>query len=112
MGVILIGIFIVTYAEMCKAECAWVLWKSTTVNYEEASKRWELIIAVPTYRQCLDAKSNLITSEIEVYEKISKNAKLTSQDHIVAIMQDKPNQKRIINTLDYYCFPDTIDPRK
>ena len=92
---------------IANAQCAWLLWKSTTINVDETSKRWEIIIAVPTYEQCSIAKKDLIQNELEVYRKLFKSADVTSPDHILAVMREG-----VINTLDYYCFPGTVDPRK
>jgi len=96
-----------TDTEAWGAEGTWVLWKSTTINVDETSKRWEIIIAVPTYEQCSIIKKDLIQKELEVYRKFFKSADVTSPDHVLAVMREG-----VINTLDYYCFPDTIDPRK
>ena len=112
LGLILIGLAIFANAEAWGSECAWVLWKRTMINYDQTSKRWETVGALPTYGQYMEVKSNLIINEIEAYRKISKSVDVTSADHIVAIIRDAKNQRDVINTLDYYCFPDTIDPRK
>jgi len=110
--ILLATIFCLFMSSVANAQCAWVLWKSTTINLGEKGKRWKIIIAVPTYKQCLTAKSDLIESDIETYRKLFNSADVTSPDHILAYTPGPKNQRGLINTLDYYCFPDTIDPRK
>lgn len=110
--VLLVVLFCLFVSSITNAQCAWVLWKSTTINFAETSKRWEIIIAVPTYEQCLMAKKGLIQNELESYRKLFGSADIISPDHILAYIPGPNNQRSLTNTLDYYCFPDTIDPRK
>jgi hypothetical protein len=114
LGVILIGLIIFGYgypmviiANAECSECGWMLWKSTTTNVDETTKHWEIVTAASTYEQCLMAKKDLIQKELEVYRKLSKSADVISPDHILAVIREG-----VIKSLDYYCFPDTIDPSK
>jgi hypothetical protein len=97
---------------MANAECAWVLWKSSTTNYDEKSKRWEIITAVPVYEKCIEGKNYLVKNDLESYKKLYEGADVTSSspDHILVVK--KKGESIAFESLDYFCLPDTIDPRK
>lgn len=56
LGVIFIGLIIFSYAEVCKAQCAWVLWKHVDNNVS-GQRSWELIKAFTEHKQCIQILS-------------------------------------------------------
>jgi hypothetical protein len=106
LGVILVGLFIFSHAEVCNAECAWVLWK----RYERVEfgrhVEWELIGAVPQYEACLKLQKKVLEGDKESYKRnLNKNVDI--YDGMITIKLEKG-----LWMLSYECFPDTVDPRK
>jgi len=109
LGVILvIGLLIFTYEEMCKAQCAWVLWESQYINQEGKvvnPGEWNIITAYPRYEQCLERQK-------ETFFKFKEEPGYTviSRPFEYALRQKEDGKHTIIQQLK--CLPDTIDPRK
>jgi hypothetical protein len=108
LGVFLIALTIFGYAEAWGAECAWVLWTKTeaSVKNKGLDVRWELIGAVPKYEQCV----NMLKSTYQNYKKAWLGTEIDSKE--------KANDEKFIllpflgYSIQFYCFPDTVDPRK
>lgn len=102
LGVILIGFAIFGYAEVCRAECAWVLWLIDTDN------QIQVLNAFPSYEQCKQAQQ--ISCE--------RQSKAIKDTEIVANCPDSFDfryKKKGVSTMRrrlFKCLPDTIDPRK
>ena len=120
LGVVLIGFAIFAYAEVWGAECAWVLWKKTerTIfekdkQYPDHSVNWELIEAVPKFEQCLQRMKEFSERHNNAYLKGKseggfpgiKIEKLPSEGLMLT-------GEGLIQTIEFKCFPDTVDPRK
>ena len=129
LGVILIGLAILGYTEVCRAEGAWVLW----AHFFYKSPSWSLISAYPNYEQCQERANwfRELAPGADGYEKIVGNpaspdliwtdpdgnkyikVRIEKTEYIVLT-----SNKAITHTEDGYvvieweCFPDTIDPRK
>ena len=120
LGIILfsIGLGILGFSELCKAECAWVLWTKTektifkpNPNYSE---RWEIMGAVPKYEHCLRMKQEVFEKRSGAYtEGKSKGGfpglEVKVDPSITAIFLSGQN---LLEVIKFNCLPDTIDPRK
>jgi hypothetical protein len=114
LGVILIGLTLLIYAEVCRAECAWVLWlKFENISFVKdkppiITENWELIAAVPKYEQCLIMQKEIFEKQIKGWEKV-EGAKIDSVPFALITVQHPKGGSQFIKL---NCFPDTIDPRK
>jgi hypothetical protein len=118
LGVILIGLAIFGYSEVCKAQCAWVLWEKWEVASIKDRKfttdlLWTLIVATPQYEQCMENQRRL-------FEKIKKGANEDKEKYdTISKIEVVPFRLVLtdyksggFNSKTLYCLPDTIDPRK
>ena len=120
LGVILIGLAIFGCAEVCGAECAWVLWRKTEKTifvkdkqYPDYSANWERMEAVPKFEQCMQRMREFSERNNDAYLKGKsvggfpgiKIEKLPSLGLMLS-------GEGFIETIEFKCFPDTIDPRK
>ena len=121
LGVILIGLMILGYAEVCKAEGAWVLWcKITKFTFmaqgQKIESHWDLRKAVPKYEQCIELKIEAHKKEIETwssYSNIEEVKYKTPEEAIVIVFKHADTDKERVNFMyEFYCLPDTVDPRK
>lgn len=120
LGVIFVlsGLAIFGNAEVCKAQCAWVLWEELELFSIKDGKPtdnvvWKLIVATPKYEQCLENQRRL-------FEKIKKEADEDKEKYdtiskievvpYTFVMKDFKSGGFFSKTLK--CLPDTIDPRK
>ena len=110
LEVILIGLVIFGYAEVCRAEGAWVLWKSDS---NDGHLHWQVNDAFPSYEKCKQAQR----IECERWkEMLWKNITETPiepvadrcPDTLTIFYKDSSHPREIV----FKCFPDTIDPRK
>lgn len=97
LGVILIGLFIFGYGEVCNAQGAWVLWQKAEVT----KTTWVIEGAFPSYNVC-------IQNEISVCQKFASKSgdKCQSMEgrHFVLLGNGR--------SIGWMCLPDTIDPKK
>jgi len=109
LGVILIGLIILGYAEVCNAQCAWVLWERQYMVTEEGKVanpgEWGIVAAYPKYEQCFERqkKEFLDLKEAPGFKVISRPFEY--------VMGRKEGGKLVI-LQELKCLPDTIDPRK
>lgn len=119
LGLILIGLFIFGYVEVCKAECAWVLWekKEETIfekgkPYPNYSVTWEIVYAVPKFEQCLQMLKANLEKRGGYYTKAKSEGGFPGIEIIVKAEFIMLNGEGYSQTIEFRCFPDTIDPRK
>jgi hypothetical protein len=120
LGVILVGVAIFGYAEVCNAQCAWVLWGRTTIiNLTPQGQKiekpiWELLSAFPNHEQCTEYKIKKIAETKEFMGRTSNVQKMIDIDNgiMVRIEVNESLTSGVIKSLEAQCLPDTIDPRK
>lgn len=105
LGIVLIGLAIFGYSEMCRADGAWVLWEK---NYRYAPLEWRIEGAYPSYDACVKKEMEACKEKEEAYQpKLNPNSKcittLGGHYHTVVGTQ---------LTTEWKCLPDTVDPRK
>jgi hypothetical protein len=112
LGVILIiGLALFSYAEVCGAEGAWVLWESYS---NDGYLHWEVNDAFPSYEKCKQGQH--IKCE-RLRETLLKDITKTQIKRVADNCPDtliifyKDSSYHYVE-FDYKCFPDTIDPRK
>jgi hypothetical protein len=109
LGIILIGLIILGYAEVCNAQCAWVLWQKLEV-YEsgkfkaERSYNWMIVGAFSTENQCRGEEKAMCIKyaegmKIKCIEDWGGHRIVTGRENDLAVSS-------------YKCLPDTVDPRK
>ena len=108
LGVILIGLVIFSYAEVCKAECAWVLWQKYCRYSDDMWCSWEVQAAYPALDQCTKAKEHLCKSKKSYMKGNCLNPKTELGVDYLSMKIDEKNWASI----ELLCLPDTIDPRK
>lgn len=108
--VVLVGIIVFGYAELCNAQCAWVLWKRGGSHIEI---RWFIEDAFPTYEKC--KQNQLVQCKREhkrlleiITTTLIKSVEDNCPDSLTIIYKDSSSP----NITIYKCLPDTIDPRK
>jgi hypothetical protein len=95
LGVLLIGLLVFGYAEVCRAEGAWVLWEG--IDKKVGSDTiWTIESAFPSYKLCTDRIKNICGT---------------------GSMDYSSNTCTKFNFLGYAawyykCLPDMVDPRK
>ena len=97
LGVILIGLAIFCYGDVCRAECAWVLWIGQDKKVG-SNTIWTVEAAFPSYELCIKRIKNICAGG-------------------TSAMDDSSNTCSQYNYLGYAawyykCLPDTVDPRK
>jgi hypothetical protein len=121
LGVILlvIGLTISVYVEVCRAQCGWVLWKKWDYQFGKDTERvsWDLMGAFPQYNECMK-------HQIDLFERLrifwtdvtkrspDKNEKVEASSGGGGPSQIIVRSKNDISIFEFYCLPDTIDPRK
>jgi hypothetical protein len=111
LGVILIiGLAIFSYVEVCRAEGAWVLWENLGIRLPSFGKPdwsgWKLERAYPTYEMCIKEAN---------YRIKTKSASRNKTEYQIEIRSDGFMAKKSDDDWTFYevkCFPDTVDPRK
>jgi hypothetical protein len=118
LGIILIGITIFTYGEVWGAECAWVLWHKivkttwTPQGGKIENPYWELRGAFPKYEQCMEFRKEDIKDKKEIWTKESQEVRDTIDGIGIKIGINKSLTNGVMLLFDWYCMPDTTDPRK
>jgi hypothetical protein len=99
---------------IANAECAWVLWEHWEIDtiIDEKIKHdelWKIIQATPKYEQCLETQRGLfeIMKNRLTQEKNPKQKIEAVSYTLIILSSDRQNDSHT-----FYCFPDTIDPRK
>jgi hypothetical protein len=86
------------------ADSAWVLWvKQEFLRDKEI--RWERVTAMPTYELCFKVLFGIVKGAVEAEDSqvvYDQRTKYIGFDPI----------RKGFKTVEYNCFPDTIDPRK
>lgn len=102
---IMICFFAVLLASTANAETAWVEWEHTTRCSGEGAtpKNWFLHEAFPSYEACMNAVHG--SAKRACRGDVLKEC--TSYDTSAVYVYDKECYKS-----EYFCYPDTIDPRK
>ena len=117
LGVILIGLLILGYAELCGAGDAWVLWHSVRMitNAGSSDFHWEILAVYTTQAEC---KSHAYMNE-DFARKMEKKWKESGQDVEIKIFENgtvfethRSKEGIFIVETKCLCLPDTIDPRK
>jgi len=104
-GVILIGLVIFGSTEVCKAQCAWVLWHGH--SDDNTTWRWSLGSAYPTAQECDQQAKATIKFWVDESRKVGKKVEnIYSQGYVVIDETGRATFYR------HQCFPDTVDPRK
>jgi hypothetical protein len=93
---LLVAFYLLTSAATAYAECAWVLWLSTTVGTVSETLPSEVF---PTWDRCNTAQQEL---ERKILDAWVKEAAKAGQEWINKVEPRRQTAK---------CFPDTIDPR-
>jgi hypothetical protein len=100
-------------ATLASAECAWVLWSSSTllVSAEPGSKKWELMSAWQTMSQCLGAAKGHADNVWKASQSDAARPGIDTSDRIENTISTrfKGVNASLIQTFE--CFPDTVDPR-
>jgi hypothetical protein len=113
-------IFCLLMSSTVNAECAWVMWMKTEKTtfgkykqYPDRSVKWELIEAVPKFEQCSQRAGEYSERQYTLYLK----GKLEGE--LLGMKLEKLSSGGLIlsgegwtQTIEWKCFPDTIDPRK
>jgi len=110
MKSLLIGlaiIFCVLIGNIANAQCAWVLWLKhcsfITKSGENMRCEWTLEEAYPIYEQCMKARENSWTGYKQMFPK-------SEGVPFGYLNLSKESEKAL--TINFHCFPDTVDPRK
>ena len=110
LGVILIGLAILGYTEVCRAEGSWVLWENvgvkTPLMNQPNYSGWTLERAYPTYEMCINEANYRIKTKSVTWNKTEYQIEIRS-DGFLAKKSDYD-----WTFYEVKCFPDTIDPRK
>jgi hypothetical protein len=100
-------IFSFIMSSMAEAECAWVLWLKhcsfVAKTGENLKCEWELNEAYPTHEQCMSVRENIWTGYKKMFLK---------SDGVPFGYLNLNKDSDTALTIDFRCFPDTIDPRK
>lgn len=122
LRVFLIGLMVFGCADICMADCAWVLWMKTDYYQIENEKlkhgiEWEMIIACPKFEQCLDSQRQAYQQKKQYWETNFKNIiqvipEPFSKDSQILRIRLKNKKDNGFADLIFQCFPDTLDPRK
>lgn len=103
-------VLVVGSASVASAECAWVLWDklSTSGPGTPGTERWVISEAYTTQRECTSAR-------LEGWESLVNKLKCPK----CTIMRNWPGRNLavlseggILVMQQYWCLPDTIDPRE
>ena len=104
---VLAVVLVVGWTSTAAAECAWVLW-TMTGNLDAATKQWSPADAFDDRQQCLQVRSHKVRSSMAGWQKRGAQN-----------MDGHPEQGYLnfslegVNlALQFFCFPDTIDPRE
>jgi hypothetical protein len=93
------------------AECAWVLWmKETRLDYRANTEErsWQVAGAAVNHETC-DA---LLAHEITTVTPRQTAPKVYSGVDFLQLRADKaPENLNRVQRFDYFCLPDTVDPR-
>jgi hypothetical protein len=108
LGVILIGLLVIGYGNVC-AEGTWVLWEGTIEL--GLPIQWKILDAFPKYEQCAEKHKKNLGIIKGNFEKMGFHTHLLSEDTIVIEKVHSKNASGDI-IVTQKCFPDTIDPRK
>jgi hypothetical protein len=122
LGVILIGLTIFGYGNVCKAQCAWVLWNLSTLTYKDerthdikplikGEPQWEIVAAFPKYEQCVKRQEQEFLKFKEGIKKQKENN--FSEDKNNWIIAGSYTTSHVMYFWGQWkCLPDTVDPRK
>lgn len=100
-GVILIiGLTICGYAELCNAQ-NWVLWAYTKTSDGKnwQGENWQILEAFPSYELCMKAWDRSVSLGILNATKVGKGTFVITD-------------KGYTHLMEFKCLPDTVDPRK
>jgi hypothetical protein len=109
---------VLAFASSAGAECAWALWvRHTFVNVGGKAidtRAWELESAVPAYATCHEAARQRARRMTEpspdaTNVKERKVSELIGGGFIVSTDFKEPEYSA--SSVEFQCFPDTIDPR-
>ena len=112
LGVILIGLAIFGYAEVCNAQCAWVLWIKMGNRVEGIwyPPQWQIHSAFPTYDLCVQSRIKDFNYYKEIYIYNKMNVSLYADGSGFAVYDAE--RSRIDVSYESKCLPDTLDLRK
>ncbi|HMK52234.1 MAG TPA: hypothetical protein VK551_07020 [Thermodesulfobacteriota bacterium] len=109
LGVILVVTVVatLTYAEDWGTECAWVLWLKhcSYIGKTEGNKKceWKLEEAYPTYDECMKEREHIWTH----YKKQFPKSEGVQFGYLIL---SRGSEGAL--TINFQCFPFTVDPRK
>jgi len=106
-AVLVIGLVLFTYAEVCGTECAWVLWER---SIPETDKDWQINSAYPNYEMCIEARRLIMNPILATWKKTFGDDNIIQSQHGFTVTEKDSAKVKF-----YYfskCLPDTIDPRK
>jgi hypothetical protein len=111
--ILIIGLVIFGYAEVCNAECAWVLWIQVGNRVEGRwyPPQWKILSAFPTYDLCVQSR----IKDFNYYKDIYSYNKFTISiygDGSGFAVSDPTDTSKIVFSYESKCLPDTLDLRK
>jgi hypothetical protein len=102
-------LFTLLVVAQVSAETAWVKWEHETATMKNGQKNldnWYLQEAFPTYGACMSAVRATVRDSCNGVLGIGAK-KCTEEDTFISASYE--NEYHLI---EFYCYPDTIDPRK
>ncbi|PYN88435.1 MAG: hypothetical protein DMD87_09320 [Candidatus Rokuibacteriota bacterium] len=102
-ALLLIALYVLASAATAYAECAWVLWVRTQVPGQATTT--SVLGAYEARAECKNAERE----EIAGVRAKFPSAKMKVDRETVWVWNEKSAATMI--THDYYCLPDTVDPR-
>lgn len=120
--VVLVGLIIFCCVEVCKAQCAWVLWERANFKAKEAKDNsqvdWYIVGAFPTAKACWQMEEDICARRKELTSENRPNQDpLFKPQNVECIKSWGGHTMTWYNekgfwVSDWKCLPDTVDPRK
>jgi hypothetical protein len=120
IGLIIFG-YIYPVVNIANAQSAWIVWKQMTIwNPAPSLTIWTIGKAFPTYNKCMDDVRDEVRAIIMVHRErkspteFGVTSKITGygEDWISFKFTEDDGLVEWTSSNNFYCYPDTIDPRK
>ena len=102
-----IAAVLVASPKLVSADCAWVLWQLSTP--QGTAGKWIVEAGVPDFKAC----NALFDDRMIRYATGGESAGLSKtkfDDHTIVVTRLR--DKETLQWFQFFCLPDTIDPRK